>query len=81
MRPNEEPQVLEPAVSTAAPPKDAVKVPDATGMAMRDAIRTISAAGLVPQVEGTGKLVRQAPLPGAAAAKGAGVRLSFEPSS
>lgn len=62
-------------------PNDAVKVPDATGMAMRDAIRAISGAGLVPQVQGTGKLVRQAPAPGSTAAKGSGVRLLFEPSS
>jgi cell division protein FtsI (penicillin-binding protein 3) len=69
----------DPAPSTAA--KDAVKVPDATGMAMRDAIHVISGAGFVPQVEGTGKLVRQTPSPGTAAAKGSGVRLLFEPSS
>jgi len=81
MHPNEEPQMLEPAVSTSAPPKDAVRVPDAMGMSMRDAIQMVSGAGLVPQIEGTGKLVRQAPLPGTGVAKGTSVRLLFEPSS
>jgi cell division protein FtsI (penicillin-binding protein 3) len=78
---NEPPQMLDPAVSNVAPPKDAVRVPDATGMSMRDAIRVVSASGLVPQIEGTGRLVRQAPVAGTAAAKGTRVRLLFEPSS
>ena len=81
MHVNEEPQMLEPAVSNVALPKDAVRVPDAMGMSMRDAIHAMSGAGFVPQIEGTGKLVRQAPLPGTAAAKGTSVRLLFEPSS
>ena len=81
MHVNEQPQMIEPAVSNVAPPKDAVRVPDAMGMSMRDAVRSMSGAGFVPQIEGTGKLVRQAPLPGTAAAKGTSVRLLFEPSS
>ena len=81
MHANEQPQMLEPAVSNVAPPKDAVRVPDAMGMSMRDAIHAVSGAGFVPQIEGSGRLVRQAPLPGTPAAKGTSVRLLFEPSS
>jgi cell division protein FtsI (penicillin-binding protein 3) len=81
MHPPDDRPLAPPDPAPAVSPKDAVRVPDATGMPMRDAIRLVSAAGLVPHVEGTGKLVRQAPLPGAAAAKGSGVRLLFEPSS
>ena len=81
MHAGERPEVLDPAVSAAVPPKDAVRVPDATGMAMRDAIRAISGAGLVPEIEGSGRLVRQAPSPGVPAAKGTSVRLLFEPAS
>jgi cell division protein FtsI (penicillin-binding protein 3) len=81
MHASERPEMLEPAVSSAVATKDAVRVPDATGMAMRDAIRAISGAGLVPEIEGSGRLVRQAPSPGVAAAKGTSVRLLFEPAS
>jgi cell division protein FtsI (penicillin-binding protein 3) len=77
----ERPEALEPAVSNAVDPKDAVRVPDATGMAMREAIRAIAGAGLVPEIEGSGRLVRQSPSAGVAAAKGTSVRLLFEPAS
>jgi cell division protein FtsI (penicillin-binding protein 3) len=80
-RPAEGFPALPPDPSPIASPKDAVTVPDAAGMAMRDAIHVISAAGLVPRVQGTGKLVRQSPSAGTPAAKGSGVRLLFEPSS
>jgi cell division protein FtsI (penicillin-binding protein 3) len=81
MRAGDRPELLDPAVSTAVPPHDAVHVPDATGMGMRDAIRAIGNAGLVPEIQGSGRLVRQAPAPGTAAAKGTSVRLLFEPAS
>jgi hypothetical protein len=81
MHVNDRPSLLDPAVSDVAPPRDAVRVPDAAGMSMRDAIRSMSGAGFVPQIEGTGRLVRQAPLAGTPAAKGTSVRLLFEPSS
>ncbi|HEY2517243.1 MAG TPA: penicillin-binding protein, partial [Polyangiaceae bacterium] len=81
MHAGETPELLDPAVSNAVPPKDAVHVPDAGGMAMRDAIRLIANAGLVPEIQGSGRLVRQAPSPGTAAAKGTSVRLLFEPAS
>ena len=35
-----------------------VRVPDATGMGARDAVRAVGNAGLVPLVEGTGRLVQ-----------------------
>jgi cell division protein FtsI (penicillin-binding protein 3) len=75
------PEMLDPAVSATVIPPNAVKVPDATGLAARDAVRLMAGAGLVPQIEGSGRLVRQAPAPGAAAAKGSSVRLMFEPAS
>ncbi len=61
-------------------PADA-RVPDAMGMGARDAVRAVGAAGLVPLVEGTGRLVRQVPSAGAAVPKGSSVRLVFEPAS
>ena len=72
-------------VATQAPvgppaPSD-VRVPDAMGMGARDAVRTVGNAGLVPLVEGTGRLVKQVPSPGTPAPKGSSVRLVFEPAS
>jgi cell division protein FtsI (penicillin-binding protein 3) len=63
------------------PPPNTVKVPETTGMGARDAVRTVGAAGLVPLVEGTGRLVRQVPAAGTAVPKGSSVRLVFEPAS
>ena len=62
--------------------KDAVRVPDATGMAMRDAIRAISGAGLVPadrraRARSSGRPLRRR----RRARRGASVRLVFEPAS
>jgi cell division protein FtsI (penicillin-binding protein 3) len=58
-----------------------IRVPDATGLGARDALKLIVAAGLLPQIEGSGHLVRQAPQAGVGAVKGSTVRLVFEPSS
>lgn len=58
-----------------------VRVPDATGLGARDALRLVTAAGLIPQMEGSGRLVRQAPAPGVAAPKGGVIHLVFEPAS
>ncbi len=63
------------------PPPNTVRVPDASGLGARDAVRAIGAVGLVPEIEGTGRLVRQNPQPGAPVAKGSAVRLVFEPGS
>ncbi|HSO37233.1 MAG TPA: penicillin-binding transpeptidase domain-containing protein, partial [Labilithrix sp.] len=63
------------------PPPASVRVPDAMGLGARDAVRTVGNAGLVPLVEGTGRLVKQVPSPGTPAPKGSSVRLVFEPAS
>lgn len=78
------PEVKEPPAPapTVGPPlPSSVKVPDTTGMGARDAVRAVGAAGLVPVIEGSGKLVKQSPAPGAAVPKGSSVRLVFEPAS
>lgn len=71
-----------PAAPQVGPPvPSTVRVPDAMGLGAREAVRAVSAAGLVPQLEGTGRLVKQVPAPGTPAAKGSSVRLVFEPAS
>jgi cell division protein FtsI (penicillin-binding protein 3) len=64
-----------------APSSSDVRVPDATGLAAREAVRAMTGAGLLPLIEGTGRLVRQTPRAGAAAPKGSSVRLVFESAS
>jgi cell division protein FtsI (penicillin-binding protein 3) len=69
-------------VTPSAPMKSGeTRVPDLNGMPVREAIRAMVAAGLVPTVEGTGRLSHQEPPPGTVLPKGAGVKLVFEPSS
>jgi cell division protein FtsI (penicillin-binding protein 3) len=68
-------------VSVGPPPPSAVKVPDAAGMGARDAVRTIGGVGLVPVIEGSGRLVKQIPAAGSPVPKGSSVRLVFEPAS
>jgi cell division protein FtsI (penicillin-binding protein 3) len=63
------------------PLPNAVTVPSASGMGAREAVRAVSAAGLVPLVEGSGRLVKQLPPAGSAVPKGSSVRLVFEPAS
>jgi cell division protein FtsI (penicillin-binding protein 3) len=58
-----------------------VRVPDAAGLGARDALRLFTSAGLMPEIEGSGRLVRQAPAAGAATPKGGVVHLVFEPPS
>jgi cell division protein FtsI (penicillin-binding protein 3) len=67
--------------SVGPPPPNTVKVPETAGMGARDAVRAVGAAGLVPLVEGSGRLVRQVPAAGTAVPKGSSVRLVFEPAS
>ncbi len=80
MRPKDAPEPA-PATPAVAPPPGSVKVPDLTGLAAREAVKVIAQAGLLPQVEGSGRLVRQNPAAGAAAPKGSTVRLVLEPAS
>lgn len=58
-----------------------VKVPELSGLGAKDAVRAVAGAGLVPRLEGTGKIVRQEPSSGAMVPKGTTVRLLFEPDS
>jgi cell division protein FtsI (penicillin-binding protein 3) len=58
-----------------------VRVPDAMGLGARDALRLVTSAGLLPEMEGWGRLVRQSPAAGTAAPKGEVVHLVFEPPS
>jgi cell division protein FtsI (penicillin-binding protein 3) len=50
-------------------------------MAAHDVVAALSKAGLVPQIEGSGRAVRQNPAPGSSAPKGSPVRVVFEPPS
>lgn len=70
-----------PAAPLGPPAPNDVRVPDALGMGTRAAVRMVGNAGLVPLVEGTGRLVKQVPSPGTPAPKGSSVRLVFEPAS
>jgi cell division protein FtsI (penicillin-binding protein 3) len=81
---------LKPKETPAAPPSpppvgpplpSTVKVPELAGLPAKEAVRMIGASGLVPEIEGTGKLVRQNPSAGSQVPKGSSVRLVFEPSS
>ncbi len=58
-----------------------VRVPDATGMAAHDVVMALTNAGLVPQIEGWGRAVRQIPAPGTGVVKGSAVHVVFEPAS
>jgi cell division protein FtsI (penicillin-binding protein 3) len=70
----------EPAV-TATLAEGETRVPDATGLVAHDAVRAITRAGLLPQIEGSGRVVRQQPSAGTPAPKGSSVRLVFESAS
>jgi cell division protein FtsI (penicillin-binding protein 3) len=79
---DDEPAAAPPSpVPVGPPPPSSVRVPDAAGLGARDAVKSIGAAGLVPLVEGTGRLVKQVPGAGSPVPKGTSVRLVFEPSS
>jgi len=68
-------------VSPMALAPNEVRIPDAAGLGARDALKMMTAAGLLADIEGSGHLVRQNPQAGSAALKGSTVRLVFEPSS
>jgi cell division protein FtsI (penicillin-binding protein 3) len=70
-----------PAVVASAAPPGTVRVPDASGLPAHDVVTALTKAGLVPQIEGWGRAVRQNPAPGAAAPKGSAVRVVLEPAS
>ena len=71
----------DPAAPILPPGAPRVSVPEVKGLAARDAVKAVTGAGLVPVIEGSGRIVRQYPSAGAAAVKGSSVRLVFEPAS
>ncbi|MFO0662348.1 MAG: penicillin-binding protein [Polyangiaceae bacterium] len=81
MKPKSEQNQVAPALPIGPPSPQAVKVPDAQGLPVREAIRIMTQAGLVPELEGTGRLVRVLPAVGSSVPKGTAVRLVFEPAS
>jgi len=74
------PPTQAPATPGAAP-ADSVRVPDASGLAGHDVVAALTKAGLVPQIEGWGRVVLQNPPPGTSAPKGSAVRVVLEPAS
>jgi cell division protein FtsI (penicillin-binding protein 3) len=84
MRPPTQPAAPPTPPASAAPgvaPPGTVRVPDASGLAGHDVVTALTKAGLVPQIEGWGRVVRQNPPPGTAAPKGSAVRVVLEPAS
>ncbi len=79
-KPSQSPALPPPPVP-AVIPAGSVRVPDATGMAAHDVVVALTKAGLVPRIEGWGRAIRQEPTAGAAAQKGASVRVVLEPAS
>jgi cell division protein FtsI (penicillin-binding protein 3) len=75
------PDALAEPPSTATLSDGETRVPDATGLPAHDAVRAITRAGLLPQIEGSGRVVRQQPSAGSPAPKGSSVRLVFESAS
>jgi cell division protein FtsI (penicillin-binding protein 3) len=75
------PQPVAQVTLAAQTPSAGIAVPDVGNMGARDAVRAMLGAGLLPQVEGSGHAVRQAPAAGTIVPKGSAVRLSFEQSS
>jgi cell division protein FtsI (penicillin-binding protein 3) len=58
-----------------------VRVPELTGLPVREAVQAILSLGLIPVVEGSGRLERSEPPAGSALGKGAELTLVFEPST
>jgi cell division protein FtsI (penicillin-binding protein 3) len=63
------------------PTETGIRVPNIMGLPARDAIRLLMSAGLVPEVEGKGTLVRSYPAVGAPVQKGSSVRIVLESGS
>jgi cell division protein FtsI (penicillin-binding protein 3) len=81
MKPPAPPLPAAAAVGPASLPAGSVRVPDASGLPAHDVVAALTKAGLVPQIEGWGRAVRQTPAPGAPAPKGSAVRVVLEPAS
>lgn len=71
-----------PAPTNFAPARAGeAKVPDFAGWPLREAVKASIGIGLVPTVEGSGRLSKQEPPPGAVLPKGSTIKLIFEPST
>ncbi|MFT3771162.1 MAG: penicillin-binding protein [Minicystis sp.] len=57
------------------------RVPDFAGWPLREAVKTAIGMGLVPTVEGSGRLSKQEPRAGTVLPKGSAIKLIFEPST
>jgi cell division protein FtsI (penicillin-binding protein 3) len=86
-RPPIPPALIAPVVADAAemariaPSGGPIRLPDLRGSSARQAAKVVFGLGLVPSVQGTGRLSRQEPEPGAMLAPGSTVTLFFQPSS
>ncbi len=58
-----------------------VEIPDLSGYPVREAIQKLTAAGLFPQIEGSGRVFRQDPAPGSVVEKGATIKITLEPAT
>ena len=74
------PAVAVPTVNAPARLGEA-KVPDLAGFPLREAVKAATALGLVPTVEGSGRLSKQEPPAGSVLPKGSTIKLIFEPST
>ncbi|MBI5535298.1 MAG: peptidoglycan glycosyltransferase [Deltaproteobacteria bacterium] len=73
---------IRPANSAAAPPTTASKqVTDVSGLPAGQALRALLQQGFIPQINGSGRVVRQQPVGGALAEPGATVQLFLESGS
>lgn len=70
-----------PPLPSGPPVAGSVRVPDATGMPAHDAVLAISRAGLLPRIDGWGRVVKQMPPAGNAVVKGSSVHIVLEPAS
>ena len=67
--------------STAAQGGPTVAIPDVTGLGARDVVKAMLGAGLIPQVDGSGRAARVSPAAGTVVPKGSSVRVTFESAS
>jgi cell division protein FtsI (penicillin-binding protein 3) len=80
--PPREPEPAPPPVEQAArraPAPGAVLVPSLAGLPARAAVRTLEALDLAPELDGSGRVVGQAPAAGRTVARGTRVRMTLRP--
>lgn len=70
-----------PVAALGPTPPGSVRVPDATGMPAHEVVVSFGKLGLIPQIEGWGRAVRQNPAAGSPAPIGSHVRVVLEPAS